>query len=451
MKSPIILGVDLTSADLTTLSIIGNSEMLAINQDALGIQGRRVKVTEPANTTLGTTVTSLDSVAVLAPCDSSDATQIWKYINESSTDRNLLFITPCSSGSAYQTWNISRDAAGGLLYNFGTMACVDSSLGSGDPAMLGNCANLPPIPPAQAWYWNSSSGHISNIVGTTCLASYNFEGPDVELADCKIPGKFDADQQFILGAEGQLYAQLPTYAQYSMCLTASAWPSGGRLSTSATMEVDSASEPLCLYPYFREEGGWMGVSCTDKAHNGFFTIAASHNSSVTIKSPTAFMMYNTQEGASGPWPGTRYIANGGPTDYAIDLPSLFSPTGAQIQAADTSGIVNDNLVGNVTVGGKYCLALRTAGMLETWTVPLAGGRWAAALLNRSPSPAAIVLNWTDLNAWAAQGFSVTSSERFVVRDIWLNLTMGIYEGSYEGAPVPAHGVTLLTLTPSPLS
>ena len=445
MKSPIILGIDLTTADAPTLAILGNAEMLAINQDPLGIQGRRVAVQQPANTTLGTTVTTLDSVAVLAPCDAADPTQTWTYVNETSTTRNLLFIAPCTAGNLFQVWNVSSGASGGLLHNVGTGECVDASVGSGDPAMLGSCASGPDLPANQTWRWDPSTNHLSGGSGDAfCLASDNFEGPDVELAACKTPGKFDSDQQFLHSAGGLLYAQLPTYGQYSMCLTAAAWPSGGRLATVAT------AAPLCLYPYYREEGGWLGVECSDKAHNGFFTITQGGDGAVALKTPTGpFLAYNMQEGASGPWPHTRYIMNGGPTDLAIDLPGLLSPAGTRIQASDTTGIINDDLVGNVTLGGTFCLALRTAGMLETWVVPLAGGAWAAALVNRSPSPASMTLTWADLRAWAPQGYSVPDTTGLAVRDVWAGTAEGVHTGSYTGPPVPAHGVSLLTLAPPP--
>jgi hypothetical protein len=428
------------------------------------MQGRRVAVVEPPNTTLGTAYTTLDSVAVLAPCSASDLLQTWRYINETSTTPNLLFIMPCAAGDAFQTWNVSEAAGGGTLHNVGASLCVDASLGTGDPAMLGVCATGGNPPPAQTWLWNASTNHISGGAGgVTCLASDNFEGPDVELAACKTPGKFDSDQQFLLGPAGQLYAQLPTYGQYTMCLTAAPWPAGGRLATTlapplptpssinaAAVAATAAPADVCLYPYYREEGGWMGVSCEDKAHNGFFTLGAGQaTGTTTFKSPSAFMAYNMQTGASGPWPSTRYVMNGGPTDFTVDVAALFSPTGTSIQAADTAGIINDNLIGNVTHGGEYCLTLRTAGMLETWTVPLAGGRWAAALVNRSPAPAAMTLWWADLNAWAPQGYAVANTARFEVQDVWLSTSEGVYAGSYTGtAPVPAHGVTLLMLSPA---
>ncbi|KAK2635137.1 hypothetical protein Ddye_029929 [Dipteronia dyeriana] len=42
-KAPLILGCDLRSMDDDTLEIIGNKEVIAVNQDKLGVQGKKVK------------------------------------------------------------------------------------------------------------------------------------------------------------------------------------------------------------------------------------------------------------------------------------------------------------------------------------------------------------------------------------------------------------------------
>ena len=42
MKSPLLIGCDLTQASEETLEILGNTEAIAVNQDELGVQGHRV-------------------------------------------------------------------------------------------------------------------------------------------------------------------------------------------------------------------------------------------------------------------------------------------------------------------------------------------------------------------------------------------------------------------------
>ncbi len=66
--------------------------------------------------------------------------------------------------------------------------------------------------------------------------------------------------------------------------------------------------------------------------------------------------YNTQPGASGPWPHSRYVVRGG-TTWTVNVTALVSDAGAALQASDTLGIINDDLVGGVTQGGNFCLDL----------------------------------------------------------------------------------------------
>ena len=51
-------------------------------------------------------------------------------------------------------------------------------------------------------------------------------------------------------------------------------------------------------------------------------------------------------------------------------------------AADTSGIRNDDKVGGTTFGGNFCLDIVDDSDAEVWAGPIAGGKWAIALLNR---------------------------------------------------------------------
>jgi alpha-galactosidase len=42
MKSPLLIGCDLTKISNSSLAIISNAEVIALNQDSKGVQGRRV-------------------------------------------------------------------------------------------------------------------------------------------------------------------------------------------------------------------------------------------------------------------------------------------------------------------------------------------------------------------------------------------------------------------------
>ena len=108
-------------------------------------------------------------------------------------------------------------------------------------------------------------------------------------------------------------------------------------------------------------------------------------------------------------------------------------------AADHQGIQNDDLVGNVTLGGDFCLDLQTLGMLEVWAAPLAGSRFAVVLFNRSPGDDHIVGNWADIGADPATAYHVY--------DIWAGADRGTFTESYTAA-VPARATAYLILTPA---
>eukprot|EP00928_Gymnodinium_smaydae_P068698 TRINITY_DN51920_c0_g1_i1.p1 TRINITY_DN51920_c0_g1~~TRINITY_DN51920_c0_g1_i1.p1 ORF type:complete len:166 (-),score=2.86 TRINITY_DN51920_c0_g1_i1:17-445(-) len=42
MKAPLLIGCDVTSMDKKTYGILSNSEVIAVNQDPLGVQGKKV-------------------------------------------------------------------------------------------------------------------------------------------------------------------------------------------------------------------------------------------------------------------------------------------------------------------------------------------------------------------------------------------------------------------------
>lgn len=84
----------------------------------------------------------------------------------------------------------------------------------------------------------------------------------------------------------------------------------------------------------------------------------------------------------------------------------------------------------VTRGGDFCLDVRSWGMLEMWTAPLAGGAYAAVLWNRSPAPD--LAAWSDLAAW---GRGVAPGAAFDVHDVWAGADVGPATGSYTAAGV----------------
>lgn len=178
MKAPLILGNNIPAMDAATLAILTNADAIGVNQDALGVQARRVAVAAPANTSL--TTLAWDNVGVIARCDASRPTQTWFWQNVTGTVRDQLFLVPCDASDAFQQWSFDGAAGATVLKNAGNGLCVDAA--STDPAQTLACN---PADTKQQWTLQAS-GHIASNDGYNCLDVFDFSGPDVEIGGCKV-------------------------------------------------------------------------------------------------------------------------------------------------------------------------------------------------------------------------------------------------------------------------
>jgi alpha-galactosidase len=88
--------------------------------------------------------------------------------------------------------------------------------------------------------------------------------------------------------------------------------------------------------------------------------------------------------------------------------------------------------------GKQGSKVRDDGDTEVWARPLADGRRAVILFNRSSKEAPIAVNWTEI------GYPKTLGAQ--VRDLWKHQDLGVLKGSYSAA-VPGHGAVMVKITP----
>jgi len=416
MKAPLILGSNLPAIDPPTLAVLTNAEAIAVNQDSWGVQAKRVAVLTPKNTTLGG---PFDNIAVVRQCDPSVPTQTWFWNNKTTPAKNLLYMVPCDSSDPYQQWSFPGAAGKTSLQNKGSGQCVDTS-GQADPAMLKACNGG-----GSQQFTLESSGHIQS--GGSCLDIFNFQGPDVEIYPCKQPGQSDGNQVFYYDAATGVITSEDNQLPKNYCLAAAGGPGGGTLSTK-----DAAGNEWCI----GQGTVWGGFPCESNS----MTFSPNRQGPIVngFANYTVDLSYSNGQGESGPWPHSRYVAAGGNT-FTINLAAAQTPSGSTIEAADHTGIINDNLVGNVTLGGDFCLDLVTGGMLEVWAAPLSGNRWSIAVFNRSPGADVATVTW-DM-------FGVSTSTTFAVRDVWAAADKGSFTGSYTTA-VGDHTAVLLVLTPS---
>lgn len=186
-----------------------------------------------------------------------------------------------------------------------------------------------------------------------------------------------------------------------------------------------------------DEGSWRAVPCAETTAKSRITVAAStvHAGTVALVTPLGgSLTVNNQEGASGPTAHTRYVTS----DLLQDPSATWYYNGAALMARDRSGLRNDDKAGKVATGGDWCLDLAPDADQEVWAGPLAGGKWAVALLNRNPLVAStITAQWSMFGAHGS----------FAVHDIWQGKDVGTFASSYQ-ATVPPHAVVYVVLTPA---
>jgi len=153
-KSPLLIGCDVTNLSNDTLTILTNSEVIAINQDPLGVQAARVASTPSS----GGTVTP--GVPVIGSACSGSASQQWT-INNDKTIRHVqsglcMDIPNCatSAGTQLELWDCHV----------------------GQPNEECNSLN-------QQWHVNSN-GSITSLLDGQCVDLYNSVGPQVQTFSC---------------------------------------------------------------------------------------------------------------------------------------------------------------------------------------------------------------------------------------------------------------------------
>lgn len=438
MKAPLILGNDIPDESSATYSVVSNAAAISVNQDPLGVQGRRVAVFTPTNTSL-TTLTG-GSVAVFAHCDATRPTQQWTLTNftNASSPNDGLYALPCDTTNPLQRW--SWNSQGGALQNVGTGQCLDRSAGQ-DPGRLVACTSPPT--PSQTWAFTATGTKQIASGGGACLDVFNFQGPDVFIGGCKAANDPSiSNQQYALIPGTSQIQALSTGLPPNSCLTASHGPPGGTMSTTL-----AGGEEWCLANFFGSEGGVGAKPCPppdspNKDKSILFTVVPEAGGGFALINGGGGLNANRQVGASGPWPFTRYTTIDSWNQNGVGMtfnPSLSSPQ--PFQVGNPGGLIDDDLLNPPSPsppGQQWCLDLTTAGMLEVWVAPMVGGKFAATLFNRSPQLDSITLDWKHLN--------VSDSQAFTVFSVWDNKGMGSFSGKYTSSVAP-QGVHYVILTP----
>jgi alpha-galactosidase len=155
-KAPLLIGCDITKMSKDTFDILTNEEAIAVNQDSLGVQGKKIPTNQPKP---------------------SETPKI--------KDGSKLYVTSCSGGDD-QKWSINSD---GSITDVDKKFCLDIPNCSnnnvqvevykchiGDSGQCGNSKN-------QEWTLKND-GTIVSKLNNKCLDVYDFNGPVVETYNC---------------------------------------------------------------------------------------------------------------------------------------------------------------------------------------------------------------------------------------------------------------------------
>ncbi|XP_065827407.1 uncharacterized protein [Oscarella lobularis] len=131
LKSPLLISADMTMIDPDFLDILKNEEVLAVNQDNLGVQAKKIR-----GPSLG------------------------------------LTLSPCQSGNEFQMWAMNRS---GAIVNSKANQCLSvygCSIHAGAAAIMfecfpsGNSCNYK----NQLWHFDTSTGHLIANISSLCLS-----------------------------------------------------------------------------------------------------------------------------------------------------------------------------------------------------------------------------------------------------------------------------------------
>ena len=158
-KAPLIIGCDVTNMTQDTWDILSNKEVIAINQDKLGQQARKIKITN---------VTSND-------------------VFYSKLEESYLNIEDCN-GSNEQKWFIKED---GSISNNNEDLCMELKTGlkRGDQIFTQKCQknlkfNNSSEAKSQKWIYSSEEKTIISENNKKCLDLFNSESDRIGAHEC---------------------------------------------------------------------------------------------------------------------------------------------------------------------------------------------------------------------------------------------------------------------------
>ena len=231
-KAPLILGTNLSALSPAKLSIVSNKAAIAVNQDALGVQGRKLAVNGQVtprfvglapcdaagaergyngvsraslqwtasasaanasalnlrNTETGRCLamgaySKYASAPLLLPCNASDAAQAWLLPSGASTLGALLWLPAVLAGAPAAALAVGDSTLYGAVHGSDSIAVPDAnygllnlSLAAYAPEPPCNNRGCDNYSPSQNWYWSPRLGTLN--LGHMSANDYRCFGPN---------------------------------------------------------------------------------------------------------------------------------------------------------------------------------------------------------------------------------------------------------------------------------
>jgi hypothetical protein len=163
-KSPLLIGCDVTKMSADTLSILTNPEVIAVNQDPLGVQGKKVAFASSQ-------LPGASNEVIVNDCSSSSSNiepkrRQWTYNSQDGTIRSAL------NGRCLSIDSCSKGQAANIVL---------SECHVGDPQAKCQGKN-------QQWRVDTSSQAFVSQMNGKCLNLFDHRGPNVDAYTCNKQG-----------------------------------------------------------------------------------------------------------------------------------------------------------------------------------------------------------------------------------------------------------------------
>ena len=468
LKSPLLISTYVSELSEEQVALLAHGEALAVHQDPLGVQARRV-ASAPLDDGGPAMVAPHATLFALRPCEAGNPRQLWRLDARGGGDE--------ASSLAARLWTRDED---------GKRWCVGGSNWA-RPAEVVPCSSAADrmyssaAVAASSCEWNCGQGNVS---APCCHGADSFQASSVPACLADVPKTEYCAPPALGGLVGEgtpaggCFVKLQC-GDPTQVITAVEFADWGRPARSGAGGCAFERNSTCS----RDATDVVRARCVGKAECSVSTsdVAAAVGDPCrgvhkrlairgvgcsAVSPPPAFepdriifgpsLEWDSGEGATGPVPHSRYVgANSMATDIGNQDAWWWGDGNAAPEGAgrtlhpssklwctkDGGEIVDGDSIGGAAVrrpAGEWCAEALSAGVLEVWVAELKGGRRAVGLLNRAGRAANITAKWSELG--------LRDAERAEVRDVWASGDLGAHAGSFT-ASVPATGARMLVLTP----